>query len=263
MNLDGDGVSARGLRRYVLLVADELGLHGGGWFVQLDSPINAYVALQRRLTAFPGSDVALSWDEEHGWAVAVESNQGDLAAVGYLAGDVLPRPSQVGRFVDRVFLGLETGLPEPPALRTPGDEDDLSERLAAYAARASTLGEVMTASGNAPIAVRMSRRGSVVVLHVTGELDMLSSPSLAESITSALRERPPALIVDLSGVRFLGSAGLSVLIGAYDQAGTQTRIRVVASNPVTLRPLEVTGLLTEISIHPTVESAISSAREAG
>jgi anti-anti-sigma factor len=118
----------------------------------------------------------------------------------------------------------------------------------------------MTASGNVPITVRVGHRDSTVVLHVTGELDMISAPSLSESITAALRERPPVLIMDLTAVRFIGSAGLSVLIGAYDKAGTQTRVKIVATSPATLRPLEVTGLLTEISIHPTVESALGTAQ---
>ena len=189
MDLDGDGAPARGLRRYVGLVADTLGLRGGGWLVQLESPVSAYVALQRRLAEFPGNDVALSWDEVDGWGFAVESNQGELEMVDYLTGDVLPPPCLVGQFVDQVFSGQGSARTDPPGLRRVGARDDLWQRLAAYASRTSTLSEVMTASGNIPINVRVAHHGAAVVLRVAGELDMLSAPSLTESIADGLRER--------------------------------------------------------------------------
>ena len=96
------------------LVADTLGLRGGGWFVQLEAPVTAYVALQRRLAEYPGNDLALSWDEETGWGLAVESNHGELAVVGYLAGEVLPPPELVGRLVEAAFSGQCTGRHDPP-----------------------------------------------------------------------------------------------------------------------------------------------------
>jgi anti-anti-sigma factor len=262
MDLDGDGAPARGLRRYVRLVADTLGLRGGGWLVQLESPVSAYVALQRRLVAYPGNDVALSWDEENGWGFAVESNQGELAILDYLADDVLPPPRLVGQFVNEVFSGQGSARPDPPGLRRVDANDDLWQRLAAYASRTSTLSEVMTASGNVPITVRVSHHDAGVVLRVIGELDMVSAPSLTESIADALREHPAMLVVDLTAVRFIASAGMSALVGAYDQAGDRTQVRVVASHPATLRPLEVTGLLTAISVHATVQSALEASDEA-
>lgn len=140
MDLDGDAAPARGLRRYVRLVADTLGLRGG-WFVQLETPVTAYLALQRRLAEYPGNDVALSWDEENGWGLAVESNHGELDVVGYLAGEVLPSPERVGRFVDAVFSGQGTGRCDPPGLRRVGSRDDLWKRLAAYASRTATPGD--------------------------------------------------------------------------------------------------------------------------
>jgi anti-sigma B factor antagonist len=115
----------------------------------------------------------------------------------------------------------------------------------------------MSAAGSTPVTVRAVQHDGAVVLHVAGEIDLASSPSLTASIVEGLRQRPAALIVDLTEVLFLGSSGISALIGAQDLAGDQTNVRVVASSPVTLRPLEVTGLLTAISIYPSVEAALA------
>ena len=62
-----------------------------------------------------------------------------------------------------------------------------------------------------------------VVLTVSGEVDMLSSPQLAEAIETARATRPTALIVDLSKVNFLASAGMTVLVTAQAEVQPPTR----------------------------------------
>ena len=132
MDLDFDSPAANGLRRYIRLVADELGLTGESSYVQLEPPAHAYLAVDGRFKSFPARDVALLWDEEHGWAAGVETHSGeDVMVLAYLGKDVLPAPRTVARFVRS--LSGEAGPVEPPAFRRPGDHDDLETRLAAYA----------------------------------------------------------------------------------------------------------------------------------
>ena len=47
-------------------------------------------------------------------------------------------------------------------------------------------------------------------MSVSGSVDMLTAPGLSEAIDTALGKKPNGLIVDLSKVDFLGSAGISV-----------------------------------------------------
>ena len=107
-----------------------------------------------------------------------------------------------------------------------------------------------------PVTVQVKDNGRETVLHVTGELDMLGAPILSECVAEILRAWPPTLIVDLTKVGFLGSAGLAALIEARQRAGTRTQLRIVASARSTLRPLQVTGLHTQFSIYPDVGSAL-------
>jgi uncharacterized protein DUF6292 len=134
MNLDIDTAAARGLNEYVRLIADALGLVGQSWLVQLEPPANVYLALDERLPRFPERDVALVWDEEHGWALGTETNPSEkLHILGYLGDDVLPAPESVARAVRRAF---QDSLPrdDAPAFRAVEDSDDLVARLTEYAA---------------------------------------------------------------------------------------------------------------------------------
>jgi anti-anti-sigma factor len=96
-----------------------------------------------------------------------------------------------------------------------------------------------------------------VVLSVAGEVDLLTAPELDKLITAQLEQRPEVLVVDLSDVSFLASAGMSVLIGGNQRAGERTRFRLVAVGNATLRPMELTGIANEFSIHPTRDQALA------
>ena len=54
----------------------------------------------------------------------------------------------------------------------------------------------------------------VNVLPLEGEIDLHVSPRLERALASMIKLRPPSLVVDLSGVRFIDSSGLAVLIRA-------------------------------------------------
>ncbi|WP_125681791.1 DUF6292 family protein [Amycolatopsis sp. WAC 04182] len=134
MEPQSDGVVLKGLHRYVSLVIEALGLHGDAYCVQLEPTASAYVALERRLPSRPDRDVALLWDELHGWALAVETGSGeDLLIVGYHGLELLPSPRVVASFAQRMFSDSPEASLDPPALETAGTEDGLMLRLAAYA----------------------------------------------------------------------------------------------------------------------------------
>jgi anti-sigma B factor antagonist len=103
-----------------------------------------------------------------------------------------------------------------------------------------------------------------LVLRVTGEVDMLTAPVLAEQIDYQVGDGGVAagrvLVVDLTGVGFLGSAGLAVLAEASKRASDQSlpKVRVVAGSRAVLRPIEVTGLDSVLDIHPDLASATSA-----
>ncbi len=105
--------------------------------------------------------------------------------------------------------------------------------------------------------VRVENHDGAVVLSVGGEVDLLTAPELEQTIAAELDRGPKVLVVDLSEVSFLASAGMSVLIGANQAAGERTRLRLVATGNATLRPMEMTGIAGEFSIHSTRAQALA------
>ncbi|WP_410599700.1 DUF6292 family protein [Amycolatopsis sp. lyj-90] len=87
--------------------------------VDHDRPVSAYVALDERLPHYPGSDVALLWDEIHGWAAAIENHcSEDLTVLRYLGGNTAtPAPAQVARFIAALHENDDgVGQLAPPSL---------------------------------------------------------------------------------------------------------------------------------------------------
>lgn len=93
------------------------------------------------------------------------------------------------------------------------------------------------------------------VISVSGVVDMLTSPQLEAAIFAAFAKQPAALIIDLSDVDFLASAGMGVLVAARDRAADAARFAVVANGPATSRPLKLVGLADLIGMYPTLDEA--------
>jgi anti-anti-sigma factor len=112
------------------------------------------------------------------------------------------------------------------------------------------------------LTVRIRTVPEAVVIAADGDLDLGSAPMLRAGVRAALAGEPGALIVDLGGVTFCGSAGLQVLaeVVAAAEAGRLPFAVVAAGRPV-LRSLEVTRLAETLALHPTVDGARAWIRE--
>jgi len=84
----------------------------------------------------------------------------------------------------------------------------------------------------------------VVTVSAAGEVDTFTAAGLRSVLDAELVRQPQALVLDLSGVRFLGSAGLAVLVEAQRWADAHdVALRLIANTRAVTRPLEVTGLI--------------------
>jgi anti-sigma B factor antagonist len=107
----------------------------------------------------------------------------------------------------------------------------------------------------------VSRRqlDGTVVVAVAGDVDHTTASRLLTEITAALDETAGgACVVDLTVVTFLGSDGLDTLLDAAREAEERRsplRIVVNANRPV-IRPIELTGLDTVLSLYHSVDEAL-------
>ncbi|WP_103340496.1 STAS domain-containing protein [Amycolatopsis sp. CA-126428] len=105
--------------------------------------------------------------------------------------------------------------------------------------------------------VALESLDGAVVLRVDGALDLALAPKLRRLAERAARLGPPLLVIDLTGVTFLASAGMAELVRAHRGPATSAPLRVVATGRITLRPLELTRLADELAIYPSLPEALA------
>ncbi|MEQ0564934.1 STAS domain-containing protein [Amycolatopsis sp. NEAU-NG30] len=115
----------------------------------------------------------------------------------------------------------------------------------------NSLGDAASSAG----AARLEDRDGTAVLHVEGALDLALAPKLRQLAERAARQRPELLVIDLTGVTFLASAGMAELVRAHRATAA---LRVVAGGRITLRPLELTRLTDELAIYPSLSAALAA-----
>lgn len=96
----------------------------------------------------------------------------------------------------------------------------------------------------------------VVVIAASGAVDMLSAPELQNVMSAAAESHPAGLILDMTEVDFLGTAGMEVLMTTRKQLGENTRFAVVADGPATSRPMTIMGLADYIELFSSLDVAL-------
>jgi len=88
------------------------------------------------------------------------------------------------------------------------------------------------------------------VLDVAGELDVLAAPELRQHVMSAVSKGQHHLVLDLSGVDFIDSFGLGVLIGSLKRVRLLGGdLRLVVTEPRVRRVLELCDLDRVFTLH--------------
>jgi anti-sigma B factor antagonist len=119
------------------------------------------------------------------------------------------------------------------------------------ATRHSTVGAVQ-------IVTHSGRDGVWSVLTVAGELDVVGGPDLRQQVMAEVRQGNHSLVMDLTGVDFIDSFGLGVIIGALKRLRLlDGDLRLVVPEPRIRRVFEVCDLDRVFELHATVESALA------
>jgi anti-sigma B factor antagonist len=93
------------------------------------------------------------------------------------------------------------------------------------------------------LVVEQDGRGSVV--RISGELDMATAPKLRECL---MHLEGTTVTLDFSGVTFMDSGGIAVLVCAMNWARERSaELRVRGVRPAQMRVLEITGMAEELN----------------
>ena len=93
-----------------------------------------------------------------------------------------------------------------------------------------------------------------VVVSAGGELDLLTAPRLSAQLdqAEAIVVPPAPVVLDLTRLTFIGSAGLAMLLAHHERCaalGSSLRIRV---NDMVARPLRMTALDRVLNLVPAL-----------
>ena len=99
----------------------------------------------------------------------------------------------------------------------------------------------------------------LAVVSVGGEVDLETASQLGDHALDALRDMSPHVVLDLTGVTFMDSTGLKVLLAIQRRADLAGGSFAVAGPSRSVRKiLALTGLDQTFAIYDTVDEASSA-----
>ena len=105
-----------------------------------------------------------------------------------------------------------------------------------------------------------SRRDSMVIT-IHGDVDIVTSPQLDESLTHA-ESTHRRIILDLGAVDFLDTSGLAVIVGHWKKLESAGGMLALAGARYRYtKTLWITGLADKLTLYPTVEEGLRAQAE--
>jgi anti-sigma B factor antagonist len=99
---------------------------------------------------------------------------------------------------------------------------------------------------------------SGLVLAISGELDIATSPGLRERLDAAIDAGVTRLLLDLSGVTFLDSVALAVIVNAKRRLGDEGHMVVVVDRSTyVMLVFECSGLPKVLELADTRDEAVA------
>jgi anti-anti-sigma factor len=112
--------------------------------------------------------------------------------------------------------------------------------------------------GRGQLSVVSTEIDGITVLGLHGEVDYQSVGALTRAMPVADSADGRRVVVDLSRVTFMDSSGVNALIAAHRSVqGPRGWLRLAGVRGAVLRTVQLVGLDSLVSCHPTVEDAVA------
>ncbi|MEP0986311.1 STAS domain-containing protein [Ekhidna sp.] len=110
--------------------------------------------------------------------------------------------------------------------------------------------------------IKTDNNEGIHFIHVNGEIDAGSSIYLDDALKGAMENGEKKIVVDLSGLDYISSAGLGVFISHLDEFRLQKiRLTIFGINETVKQVFDILGLEKLLTIVENKEAAISSLNE--
>ena len=112
------------------------------------------------------------------------------------------------------------------------------------------------------LSLETRNRGDVIVVHCQGRIVYRDEAAALSSVVGDVLDQTSRLVLDLSGVSSIDSAGIGELALLHTQAQARNAsFKCAGANGFVRSLLELTNLDTVLDMHPSIESALASLRE--
>lgn len=105
------------------------------------------------------------------------------------------------------------------------------------------------------------RRASAVLVSAFGEIDAANEDIWHDLVSeaAAVALKPGSIIVDVSGLDFMGCCAFTVLANEAERCRRRgVALRVVSNDPGVARIVSACDFSTVLPVHPTTESALAA-----
>lgn len=106
-------------------------------------------------------------------------------------------------------------------------------------------------------------RPNTTVCTVAGRIDLVTASVLSDTLIAAVHDERPHLVIDLSAVDFMDSAGLQAIFESLDRYDIDGHVAVVVdSNSEAVTPLEIAALDEFLDRHGDLTRALQACARA-
>jgi len=104
-----------------------------------------------------------------------------------------------------------------------------------------------------------TQQNDVVILTISGSLDAMTSEQAVAQINLEFDKQHTKLVIDLSGVGFMSSAGMRIILATLQTARQKGGdLRLVGGSNNIRRTLEFSGFTKIMQMYDTVAEAVES-----
>ena len=106
----------------------------------------------------------------------------------------------------------------------------------------------------------ITSQGPCAVVSILGEIDLGTAHRLNEAALEAMQACGPSVVLDLSGVTFMDSTGLKVLLAVHKRAELAGgRLVLAGATRSVTRVVSITGFDKTFAVCDDVETAVAAA----
>ncbi len=104
--------------------------------------------------------------------------------------------------------------------------------------------------------IQLFSEKDITILKLTGDIDSRSAPEFQDQAQTLVREKPK-LLIDMSEVKFMSSAGLRVILSLWRQKPAGSRIILAGLSEPIKDTMEVTGFLELFTLTATIPEGLA------